>query len=74
MGSGSNTGAIIAGGTLAANTGTPHNTCSTSDQTLYCQMVRALGMTQMIITFIVIFIAILYLIYFVYSNRKRLFK
>jgi hypothetical protein len=71
---GSNAGAIAAGGVLASNTGTPNNTCSSTDQTFYCQMVRTLGMTQMIITFVAIFFAVIYILYYVYSNRKTLFK
>jgi hypothetical protein len=70
---GSNVGVAAAGGALAGNSGVPSNTCSTSDQSIYCQMVRTLGMTQMIITFVIIFFAIMFIIYYVYSNRKTLF-
>ena len=67
-------GAIVAGGALASNSGSGGATfCPTSDNSFYCQMSRSLGILQMTITFIIIFIAIIYLIYYVISNRKALF-
>lgn len=42
-----------------------YTVCPTSDQSFYCKMSRSLGIFRMIILFI---------IYYIYSNRKSFFK
>ena len=69
---GSSLTAAGAGAALLSNSGT-NAFCPQSDQSFYCQMYRTLGIVQMTIAFIVIFLSVLYLLYFLYTNRKTFF-
>lgn len=70
---GSSMAAAGAGAALLSNSGTSAF-CPQSDQSFYCQMYRTLGIVQMTIAFVVIFFAIMFLIYFLYTNRKMFFS
>lgn len=70
---GSSVAAAGAGAVLLSNSGTTAY-CPQSDQSFYCQMYRTLGIVQMTIAFIVIFFAVMFLIYFLYTNRKMFFS
>ena len=65
---GTKLGAIGAGGALAMNSGSGNMyVCGTTDQSFYCQLTRFTGSVQMIITLIIIFLAIMFLLFFAYK-------
>ena len=68
MGRGAALGALAAGGTLASmGSSGGVSFCAPTDTTLYCRLSRGVGIVQMIIMLMVIFIAVMAFIYFAFS-------
>tara|TARA_B100000795_G_scaffold269488_1_gene259015 strand:+ start:739 stop:1023 length:285 start_codon:yes stop_codon:yes gene_type:complete len=66
--SSSGLGAGVAGGFLASMSSSGGTTiCSSKDDTFYCKMSRVLGIVGMTISFIIIFLSLIALIYFGYK-------